>query len=330
MISHARRVAALALVPILLVTASCGLLGDTSTESTPGAGGLEKGTISVASVGTVDLAAFWTALDGGYFTAEGLTVREVPAAKTEVALTKIESGEVDVGLSTYTAIISAQAKGVFDLKLVTDVSWASAGSNAIVTVPGSGVTNVHDLAGKRIAVSDVNQASGVLTKSVMVDNHVDFSHVQWMTLPLPNMAQALKDHQVDAAYQPEPFKTQASKLAGAVPVIDAGSGSTKNFPLTGFAALAKWAQENPKTMAAFQRAMDKATRYAVNHREAVESAVVKHTTVTADIASLMTLPGMGSRLEALRIQRVPDLLEQLHVIDKPIDVATMIVPQVGG
>jgi NitT/TauT family transport system substrate-binding protein len=330
LIRHARRVAALALVPILLSTAGCGLLGDNSTESTPGAGGLEKGTITVASVATVDLAAFWIALDGGYFTAEGLTAREVPAAKTEVALTKIESGEVDVGLSTYTAILTAQAKGVFDLKLVTDVSWASAGSNAIMTAPGSGVTNVHDLAGKRIAVSAVNQASGVLTKSVMADNGVDFSQVRWLELPLPNMAQALKDHQVDAAYQPEPFKTQASKLAGATPVIDAGSGSTENFPLTGFAAQAKWTLDNPKTMAAFQRAMDKATRYAVSHREAVESVVVKHTTVTADIASLMTLPGMGSRLDARRIQRVPDLLKQLRVIDKDVDAAAMIVPQVTG
>ena len=330
MIRHARRLVALALVPILLATAGCGWLGKNPTESTPGAGGLEKGTIVVASVATVDLAAFWIALDGGYFTAEGLTVREVPAAKTEVALTKIENGEADLGLSTYTAILTAQAKGVFDLKLVADVSWASPESNEIVTVQGSGVTNVHDLAGKRIAVSDVNQASGVLTKSVMGDNGVDFSQVRWATMPLPNMAQALKDHQVDAAYQPEPFKTQASKLAGAIPVIDAGSGSTKNFPLTGFAAQNKWTQENPKTMAAFQRAMDKATRYAANHREAIESAVVKHTTVTADIASLMKLPGMGSRLDPRRIQRVWDLLKQLGVIDKSIDVATMIVPQVAG
>lgn len=327
MIRHARRVAALALVPIFLATAGCGLLGANTTESTPGAGGLEKSTITVASVATVDLAAFWTALDGGYFTAEGLTVREVPAAKTEVALTKIENGEVDVGLSTYTAIFAAQAKGVFDLRLITDVSWASPRSNQIVTVPGSGVMNVHDLAGKRIAISDVNQASGVLTKSVMAENGVDYSKVQWMALPLPNMAQALGAHRVDAAYQPEPFLTQAAKSVGAIPVIDAGSGSTANFPLTGFAALTKWTQANPKTMAAFQRAMFKATRYAVNHRDAVESAVVGHTTVTDDIAKMMTLPGMGATLDARRIQRVPKLLQDLGVINKEVNAEAMIAPQ---
>ncbi|MEV6639421.1 ABC transporter substrate-binding protein [Amycolatopsis sp. NPDC051371] len=153
----------------------------------------------------MDLAPFWIALDNGYFKAEGLDVREVPAAKTEVSLTKVQSGEVDVGLSTYPAIFLALARDVAELRLVADGTWASPKSNEIVTVPNSGIKNVHDLAGKRIAVSSITQASGVLTKSVMADNGVDFSKVQWQQLPFPNMAQALKAGEVDAATCPSRF-----------------------------------------------------------------------------------------------------------------------------
>jgi NitT/TauT family transport system substrate-binding protein len=325
---HARRVAALALVPALVV--GCSAMGGNSTESGPGAGGIEKSAVTVATVATVDLAPFWIALDNGYFKAEGLDVREVPAAKTEVSLTKVQSGEVDVGLSTYPAIFLVLARDVANVRLVADGTWASAKSNQIVTVPSSGIKDVHDLAGKRIAVSSITQASGVLTKSVMADHGVDFSKVQWQQLPFPNMAAALKAGEVDAAYLPEPFQTQAAASVGAVPVIDAATGSAEGFPLTGYAALSTWVQENPKTMAAFQRAMFKATRFAVDHRDDVERAVVKHAKVDEGTAKMMTLPAFGSKLDARRIQRVPDLLKPLGVIDRQIDAASVIVPQYAG
>jgi NitT/TauT family transport system substrate-binding protein len=322
---HARRVAALALVLVLLV--GCSALGGNSTESGPGAGGIEKSAITVATVATVDLAPFWIALDNGYFKAEGLDVREVPAVKTEVSLTKIQSEEVDLGLSTYPAIFLALARDVAELRLVADGTWASPRSNQIVTVPNSPVKNVHDLAGKRIGVSSITQASGVLTKSVMADNGVDYSKVQWQQMPFPNMAPALEQGQIDAAYMPEPFGTEAAGSAGASPVIDPATGSAQGFPLTGYAATSKWVQANPKTMAAFQRAMFKATRFALNHREVVEAAVVKHAKVGEGTAKMMTLPAFEAVLDARRIQRVPDLLETLGVIDKSIDAAKVIVPQ---
>lgn len=325
---HARRVAALALGSTLLV--SCSALGSDSTAAGPGPGGIEKGNIKVSTVPTVDLAAFWIAGDRGYFKAEGINVQEVSVLKTEDSLTKIESGEADLGLSTYPAIFLALRKGVFDLSLIADCTWASRKSNQIVTVPNSGVSNVHDLAGKTIAVSSITQASGVLTKSVMDENGVDFSGVNWQQMPFPNMAHALEAHQVAAAYMPEPFVTQAGTSVHAAPVIDIASGSNLDFPLTGFAALRKFAQGNPNTVAAFQRAMFKATRYAIQHREAVEEAVVRHAKVTDDVAKLMTLPGMGSTLDARRIQRVPDLLKRLGVIDQTVDAASKIAPQFTG
>lgn len=284
----------------------------------------------MASVATVDLAPFWIALEGGYFTAEGLTVREAPAPKTEVALTKVLSGEVDVGLTTYTAIFGAAAKDIAELRLVADASSASPESNEIVTVPNSSVKTVHDLAGKRIAVSSVTQASGVLTKSVMRDHNVDFTKVKWMEMPLPNVANALQQGQVDAGYQPEPFLKQAAIEVGAIPVIDAASGQTQNMPIAGYAALGKWVQENPKTMQAFQRAMLRATHDATADRSKVERVVVTHAKVKEGIASLMKLPDFQPRLDARRIQRVPDLLKALGVIDRTVDAAPMIVPQVAG
>lgn len=320
MLKHAstRRFAVLALV--LALVSACSQRGGT------GAGGaVEKPALRVAIFSAVDLATFWLAQEGGYFKAEGLDVQADTGASGQEALTRMTSGQDDLALSTYTLFFLAKNNGT-DVKLIADATSASPRSNELVTVPNSPVKTVNDLGGKRIAISSKNAASDVLTRSVMRDHGIGFDRVQWVPMPLPEMGSALAQGRVDAAYQPEPFLTQSAKVAGAFPVIDAASGSTQSFPLTGFGATAKWVQAHPKTMLAFQRAMLNATRAAVD-RARIEPLVVRNAKVDQDIASLMVMPAFGSTLDARRIQRVPDLLQQLGVVQTKIDASSMIAPQ---
>jgi NitT/TauT family transport system substrate-binding protein len=318
-----RRFAVLALTAALV--AGCNQAGGSSA----GSGGVEKPSIRVAIFAAVDLASLWLAQQGGYFKAEGLDVQADVGASGQDALNRMASGQADLAMSTYTLFFLAKSTQTVDVKLVADGTSASPRSNQVVTVPNSPVKTVTDLVGKRIAISSKNAASDILTRSVMRDHAVDFAKVQWVPMPLPEMGAALAQGKVDAAYQPEPFLTQAAKTAGTYPVVDAASGSTQSFPLTGYGATGKWVQDHPKTMAAFQRAMLKATRDSVD-RARIEPLVVRNAGVDGDIASLMVMPTFGSRLDARRIQRVPDLLQQLDIIQTRIDAASMIVPQAGG
>ncbi|MEV6625957.1 ABC transporter substrate-binding protein [Amycolatopsis sp. NPDC051106] len=313
-----RRFAVLALV--LALVSACSQRGGSG-----GPGAVEKPAIRVAIFSAVDLATFWLAREGGYFKAEGLDVQADTGASGQEALTRMTNGQDDLALSTYTLFFLAKNNGT-DVKLVADATSASPRSNELVTVPNSPVKTVEDLDGRRIAISSKNAASDVLTRSVMRDHGVGFDKVQWVPMPLPEMAAALAQGRVDAAYQPEPFLTQSAKVAGAYPVVDAASGSTQAFPLTGFGATAKWVEAHPKTMLAFQRAMLNATRAAVD-RARIEPLVVRNAKVDQDIASLMVMPAFGSTLDARRIQRVPDLLQQLGVVQTKLDASSMIAPQ---
>lgn len=317
----------LALTTVLAIISGCSALGGGGPQAASGPSDLESPTIRVATVPTSDLAAFWIAQQDGYFKAEGLTVEELSSATTQVALTKTISGEAAIGLATYPAMVLAKLRDAGDLQLVADGTSASPKSNELLTVPNSPVKTVKDLAGKRIAISALNQASHILTQSVMLDHGVDTSKVTWVPMPLPNVAAALERGDVEAGYQPEPFLTQAAKTVGAIPVIDVASASTLDFPITGYAAMGKWVKANPKTLAAFQRAMLRATRDATNDRKKVQDVVVVHAKVDPDIAALMTLPNFRSKLDSGRIQRVPDLLQKLNIISIRFDVAPMIAAQ---
>ncbi|WP_284746937.1 ABC transporter substrate-binding protein [Amycolatopsis sp. RTGN1] len=320
MLKHAsmRRLAVFALV--LALVSACNQRGGSAAGGT-----VEKPAIRVAIFSAVDLATFWLAQEGGYFKAEGLDVQADTGASGQEALTRMTNGQDDLALSTYTLFFLAKNNGT-DVKLIADATSASPRSNELVTVPNSPVKTVDDLDGKRIAISSKNAASDVLTRSVMRDHGIGTDKVQWVPMPLPEMGTALAQGRIDAAYQPEPFLTQSAKIAGAYPVIDAASGSTQGFPLTGFGATGKWVQAHPKTMLAFQRAMLNATRAAVD-RARIEPLVVRNAKVDHDIASLMVMPAFGSTLDARRIQRVPDLLQQLGVVQTKLDASSMITPQ---
>lgn len=324
------RALALALVAIVATSAGgCGLLGGEDGSSSGGGGNLEKPKIKVAVMSTIDTAPFRLAQDGGHFKAEGLDVEAIEAATGQVSLTKLIGGEVDIAYASYTPFFIAMSKGTADIKLVADASSAGPKSTMLVTLPTSTVKSVADLAGKKIGITAPNTVSDTLSKSVMKDHGVDFSKVQWVPIPLPNIAGALKNGDIDAGFLTEPFITQAAKTAGTVPVVDTATGSTQDFPTAGYGALGKFTTENPKTVAAFQRAMLKATNDAAT-RAKIEPLLVKYAKIDQETAALTTLLTFQSTLDARRLQRVPDLLLQMGAIQTKIDVAPMIIAQTTG
>jgi len=307
----------------------CAALGGASDEpAKPGANGLEKSSLTVAIQPSVDAAPYWMAQDLGYFEAEGLHVKMTLAANPGASRDKAISGEADLSELTYPTFFLA-VKGGAELRLVADGTAARPKSNVLITVPNSPVKSVNDLPGKRIGITSNSSTSQLLTQEVMTAHGLDYKKVNWVQLGLRDMAAALKNNQIDAAYQPEPYATAAARTVGASAFIDvAGRGtSTEDFPVLGYVATRKWTEENPKTMAAFQRAMLKASLDAEANRARWEPLVVKYATVDEGDVKLMTPPRFSSIADSSRIQRVPKLMSDHGVIPAEIDVANVIVKQ---
>jgi NitT/TauT family transport system substrate-binding protein len=307
----------------------CSALGGSDNTAAPSTNGtLEKPKIKVSVMSTIDTTPFQLAIKNGYFKQEGLDVEAVNAASGQVSLQKLIGGEVDIAFSSYPPFFIAQSKGAADIKFVADASSAAPNSMVVVAMPNSSVKSVQDLAGKKIAITGVNTLGDTLIKSVMKDNHVDYTGVNWVTLAFPDIPAAVKSGAVDAGFLTEPFITQGAKTAGVVPILDIATGSTQGFPSAGYGSLSKFTDGNPKTVAAFQRAMRKATDEAAD-RSKIEPLMVEFAKVDPDTASLTTLSTFESTLDPRRLQRVPDLLQQFGTISQHIDVTPMIAQQAG-
>ena len=189
----------------------------------------------------------------------------------------------------------------------------------------SAATKITDLPGKKIAVTTRQSLAEVSIRSVLKVNGVDAEQVSFIEMPYTDMGAALAANRVDAALLAEPFITQAAKEFGAVPLFDAASGPTAELPIAGYGTTGKFARENPKTVAAFQRAFAKGQEAAGADRSKVEKLLPGYAKIDPQTAALVNLGGFPSRLEATRLQRIPDLMLEFGMLKQHIDAKTMIL-----
>jgi NitT/TauT family transport system substrate-binding protein len=289
-------------------------------------GEVEQPRLKVAALPSAEVAALQLAIDEGYMRKAGIPdVEVVPVGSDQEATDGLVGGSFDVAFSSYIPFIRAHATKTADLRIVSDNSSATPRTAVLAAPSGSGVQQLKDLEGKRIAVPEAGTLAELMVKSTLTDRSVDVSRIRWVPVASPDMAAALVRGQADAAMMVEPYITDAARL-GIVPMADLATGPLQDLPSTGFAMMAKFAAAKPKTVAAFQRAMVAAARQANEDRRPVQLLVSQLTQVSADVATMMAMPRFGATLSARRVQRVSDLMLRYGLLQQPFDVAPMLLP----
>lgn len=307
--------------------ASCSALADSneSGQSAP-SGGLEQAKVTVGTLPIVDTVTVAIAQQKGYFKQEGLEVELKTLTGGAAAVPGLVNGELHFAFGNFVSFFSAQAKGVADLKLVADGYQATPGMFLIMRGKNSAIGKPQDLTGKKVAINTKNNIAELTARSALEANGVDPKTVQFVEIPFPDMQAAVERKNVDAAFMVEPYITQSQRSAGMTPVVDAATGATQDVPIAGWATSSKFAGTNPKTVAAFQRAIVKAQQDAADRRN-VEEAIPTYAKVDKDTASLLHLGTWPTTLNAVRLQRVIDLMRKHGVLDKDVNVEAMIVTQ---
>jgi NitT/TauT family transport system substrate-binding protein len=314
---------ALSAAALFTVVAGCSALGGSSAPADGGgaAGGLEHPNIKVGLLPNTDVVAVQRAAAAGYFKAEGLNVELAPITTGSAGMTSLVAGDLDMTWSNYTSLIQAAVQKVADLRVLPDSYQAAPNSIVVLTRPENNIKTPQDLVGKKIAITAKGSISELLGRSALQTNGVDPNSVTFVEIPFADMPAALENHQIDANVILEPALT-AEETAGAVTVMDAASGPTAELPLAGLALKADFAAQNPKTIAAFQRALDKG-QADVADRAVLEQTLLSYTKIKPETTPLLNLGSYPPGLDATRLQRVADLMQQFGLIPGPFDVKTL-------
>ena len=330
-LSRLRTVLSVSSVAVCLAAlAGCSALGGSTSQSPDQGSGsaVEHANLKVGVLPIVDCAAIQRAQAAGYFKAEGLNVQLVPVQSGAIALPQVISGDLDLTWTNWTSVILAVQKKVADLRVLNASYQAAPNAFLIMARPESNIRTAQDMVGKKFAVNGFGSITDLIGRSALQTNGVDPKSVQFVEVPFADMPAALQNHQVDAALLLEPFLTQAA-TAGAVTVLDAASGPTSEIPIAGVAATAKFATENPKTLAAFQRAVGKAQADMAD-RSIVEQTLPTYTKITPATAPLLKLGSWPPTIDPTRLQRVADLMLQFGFLKQPFDVKPMLAATPTG
>lgn len=300
--------------------------GPDADDAAAGGTGLEKSEITVGALLVPDAAPLHIALERGFFAAEGLTVRHEPIQGAAFALPRLQAGTMDVAMLNYITVFAAQEKKVGRFKLIAD-GYQGAPNTFVLMVPGdSKVKTPADLKGKKIAVATLNSIGTLTTEAALKGAGVDVKRdgIQYTEIPLPNMLEAMKNHQVDAYWMTEPFITASQKMLGARKLLDTMSGATADLPVSGWGVTEEFAARHPKTVAAFQRAIVKAQRIAAEDRRAVVQILPKYTQIDAETAAVIALGTYPTTLNATRLQRVADLMLEHGYLREKFEVQPLL------
>jgi NitT/TauT family transport system substrate-binding protein len=315
-LAFARTVAALA------VLTGCG--GQTPSPSAP-VGGPERAAITVGLLPIVDVAPVHLAIERGLFADEGLTVTTELVQGGAAAIPALVSGDLDIAYGNWVSFLLANQEGI-ELQAIADGVAAAPGFTEILALPASGLEgNPAGLAGRTVAVNTLGNVGELAVRAVLLSAGVDIASVQLVEIPFPDMGAALERGDVDAIWASEPVPTIVKSTLDAVVVADSFAGDMDAFPVAGYQATRAFTAANPRTVAAFQRALAAAAALIADDPSLVADIVPTYTSLASDLASQIALPRYGGQIDASLLERVRDELVAFEMLEEGMDTAPLVL-----
>jgi NitT/TauT family transport system substrate-binding protein len=298
--------------------------GETDGQ-TPGGPAPEIPTIRLGVLPLADVAPVHIAIADGIFENEGLTVEPTIVQGGAAAIPALVSGDLDITFGNYVSFFLAVSQAI-DLRLIAEQDRATPGFSSIMTLPDSGIADAAGLEGRQLAVNTLRNVAEITSRAQIADAAGDPNAVEYVELPFPDMVAALERGDVDAIFGVEPFVTLARQQLDAVEVANPYGGRLEGFPVAGFQAATQFTEQNPNTIAAFQRAMVRASQLAADDPDRVVQILPEYTELTPELAATLTQPEYVSEIDVSQLQRVVDLMVEFELLEEAPDVASLVIP----
>jgi NitT/TauT family transport system substrate-binding protein len=307
------------LVAALMAMSGCGLF---SASQSAAQSPLERTSLRIGVGNAIDTAPLRLAVADGRFTRAGLHIELVEQDQRNDGLAKLAHGELDVAFASDVAMFRAAAGGTA-LQLQGEAYTSGHDTMALVTLPNSKYAEPGVKKSPTIAVNMLDDLDTLATRSSLGTAGVDGDEIKFHQSPFDQMPQTLRDGKADAALMIEPFITEAEKELGARILADGARGAMLDFPVSSYASGGIFAQANPRTLALFRQVLGEAQQHA--HDPAVVRAALPHfSDIDATTASLISLGGYPPSLNAVRLQRVADLMHSSGMLGDRLDVQALL------
>lgn len=314
-------------VTAMLALSACGGSASSSAPALPNSADPQAPEVKEVSALTFRApiaAGVIQAAKGGAGDEFGLKITPQWIESSATAVSQIVAGDVQAAQSSYFGVIDAARQGI-DVVIVSESYASNPGAASLEALPSSGITELKDLIGKKVAVVSLNSSHAVKIKDSLLDQGLDPTQVEFVELPYGQVPAALQQGTVDASSAQGASLAQVKDTLDSVTVFDYGDGKYKGMAESGWIMKQTFVEQNPNTVAAFQCALLKGTEQVKD--EAVYAEILKtdlgfdDQAVTSDVA-----PDFGAEIRSEPLQLNADILKKIGAIDEDFDVASITLP----
>lgn len=285
---------------------------------------VELTTLRVAVTRAIDTAPLRLAVKHEMFESSGLTVTLVEQPSQQRSLKALWRDNVDVAFTGNVTVLKAVANGA-DIQLQGEAYIAGPDTMGLVTLPGTGYDDPTSKAAPRIAVDRLGGLGMLTTRSRMATEGVDPDTIQFTAMPFDAMMDALSRREIDAGWLTEPDISRAQQEFGARIVTDTARGAMLDFPMSSYVATGQKAAKYPTTFEVFREVLTEAQQLAEDPTE-VRDVLASFSFLDKTAAALVALGTFPTSVNAVRLQRVADLMHDGGIVGTRIDVSALVPP----
>jgi NitT/TauT family transport system substrate-binding protein len=322
-----RRALVLAIAGLALGITGCSSAASSNSGSTTASGAPELPNITIGVLPGADSVTVQIAEDKGFFKQQGLNVKIITETTTNAGTTGLLSHTMDFTSENYVGMFTQEeAVPSLHLKIVADNSQTSPGLYVMMVSKNSDITSLAQLKGKKVGFPAPGFNFGAMAADIqLAPYHLSSANFTTVVEPFSAAQQALATGAVNAIFTTEPFITAAEAAAGDRVLEDMLSGPLAGFPTACWGTTASFTQKYPKTVAAFQRAIQQAVEVAATDPSYVRTELPKFIpTMKAAIAKVITLPTYNTTLTIARMQRVASVVQQTGGLPKSVNVSALV------
>lgn len=256
-----KRLTIILMMIAILVLSACGNSSSKEVGSSSDGKQAEKVQLLLAAEGTAMYYAY-IARDKGFFEEEGIEVELLPGKGGTYVVQQVGAETVDLGIVAVNSVLPAWDKGI-DIKMVYQVNVTNLFD--FMVPEGSSVTDIKQLKGKVIGVTDLGSGEVPMVRSIL--SSVGLNPDQDVTI----RAIGADGISILAAFEKGEIDAFSGGAHDLISLYGKGFKSKsllpeeyKTLPSTGIIANGKIMKDNPKIVEKVSRAVAKATDFSIN------------------------------------------------------------------
>lgn len=265
---------------VLAALAAGGFYWWSETQPEKRTASLEKVTIGVEK--SFLPAAVWVAENKGYFGDEGLdiSIKEFDSGKASL-LAMLNGEGVDISAAAPTPIMFSSFVRE-DFLVISTFAYAYEDIKVIAN-RDSGINTAEDLKGKKIGTL-MGSTGQFFAEVFLIHNSISPGDVELINIAPAKLPEALKNGRIDAQVIWEPHGTTARDLLGdKAKWLLSGNVYKTTFS---FLTMKKFANEHPKVLESFLRAINKSTDFLNDNKEESQEIVANRLNLTKEVVAL--------------------------------------------